>query len=172
MSSPAGHAIFEAVRASLRLVNSSSGLFTIPQLLAIEGDLRETLAVISGKVQAEQSGMSTRGLVKCLTTHSCFTGGGRTIIDCESSSDEEKEDQKEDIRAASGDFPDPALVRRRSLTGITGSDGGSEPPRALGFLLSNVPVQALIFSPISPDPRPLCDNSTQDRQATRLLVCR
>ena len=169
--SPTGCAIFEAVRVSLRSASSSSGLFTISQLLAMEDDLHKALAVIGSKIQAEQSGMSTERVLGRPATYSCFTGGRMVVIDCESSSDDGKEDEKEDTSTTGGNSPNPARLHRRSFAGITGSESGNEPSRTLGNFLPNALVQALIFSPISPDPWPLCDDPTQDGRVTRLLVC-
>jgi len=80
-------AILRDVRASLRLVKSSSGLFTISQLLAVNYELRKTLAVIGGQIQAAQS------------------DGRRVVLDTsdwESASDEEKDGKKEETGAAGG----------------------------------------------------------------------
>jgi hypothetical protein len=49
-------AITTAARASLRLVNSSSGLLSLSQLFTVESELRSTLAVVHGQIQAMLSG--------------------------------------------------------------------------------------------------------------------
>jgi len=104
--SPSALAIFKAVRASLRLASSSSELLTIAQLLALKGDLRETLAIISGQIQTEESGTFTKKVVNRLEAHLCFTDDHKVIIDLsdwESTSDEE--DEIEDASAVDGKRP-------------------------------------------------------------------
>ena len=59
-SSPTGHAIFQAVRASLRLASSSLELLAISDLIALKKDLQATLAVIKGQIQSEDFGTSPR----------------------------------------------------------------------------------------------------------------
>jgi len=56
--SPAGLIILKAVRASLRLVNSSTELFTMSQMLALKFDIDTTLAVVNGQIQAEKPSAS------------------------------------------------------------------------------------------------------------------
>ena len=103
--SPTGNAIFETVRASLKLASSSSELFTINHLRALKDDLQVTLAVIRGQIQSEEIGTFAVDILNCLMTHSCFTDNIRVIIDLsdwESGSDDEKELEKE---RAAGTYP-------------------------------------------------------------------
>ena len=53
---PTSRAILNAVRASLRLMNSSSELLTVSQLLAIRRELEVASAVVTGQLQALQFG--------------------------------------------------------------------------------------------------------------------
>ena len=65
MTSPANtstsHAIVRAVRASLRLTGSSLELLTLSQLFAVKSDLRQTLAIVNGQIQAIQSSAVSTG---------------------------------------------------------------------------------------------------------------
>lgn len=65
----ASRAILKAVRASLGLVNSSSESFTFSQLLALRSVLRDTLTVVNGKIQVEESGSSAANLLLNFTTN-------------------------------------------------------------------------------------------------------
>jgi len=55
-----GRAIARALRASLRLVNTSSELLTLSQLYAVKSDLHETLGIVKGHIRAAESGMKIR----------------------------------------------------------------------------------------------------------------
>jgi hypothetical protein len=55
-SRPTAHTIFLATRASLRLVSSSTRLLSLSQLLAVESELRSTLADVRSQVQTLLSG--------------------------------------------------------------------------------------------------------------------
>lgn len=109
-SSPTGLAILKAVRASLRLVSSSSELLTISQLLAVKHELCETFTVINAQIQVEQSGTFSKNIphrLAALATHSCFKDDRKVVIDLtdwESSSDEGKEDENEDASAVGGKY--------------------------------------------------------------------
>lgn len=60
MSDPStGQAIVEAVRASLKLVSSSSELLDTSQLSAVKSDLRETLSIINGQIHLIRTGTFT-----------------------------------------------------------------------------------------------------------------
>ena len=68
-SSLTGLAIYNAVRASLRLVSCSTELLTIGQLVALKDHLREASAIVGAQIQSENLGGSSRKLSRCLTTH-------------------------------------------------------------------------------------------------------
>lgn len=61
-SSPTARAITRTAQASLRLVSSSTGLLSISQLLAMEIELRGTLAIVNGQIQAELSGTFAKAI--------------------------------------------------------------------------------------------------------------
>jgi len=170
--SPTSLAIFKAVRASLRLASSSSELLTIAQLLALKGDLRETLAIISGQIRTEESGTFAKNVVKCLETHSCFTDDHKVIIDLsdwESTSDEEEEDGIEDASGADGKCPIlPNLVAAHSR----GSQVMGAEMRLLVCWFSKCVGTGTDHSPISPNTRPLSDKPTRDGRITGVLVHR
>jgi len=86
-----GRAIVNAIRASLRLVSSSSELLTISQLLAVKSDLRETLAIVNGQIGAMQSGTFPRNVLECLATYRNFTDDHKLIINMSDWEDEEEE---------------------------------------------------------------------------------
>ena len=101
-------AIFKTVDASLKLASSSSELLTISQLLAIKDNLQATLAVISGQIQTENSGMFAENILNVWQPIRVSTGDYRVVIDMsdwESASDEEKEDRKEGASTAGGKYP-------------------------------------------------------------------
>lgn len=70
---PTAHEITNATRASLRLVNSITGLLTLSQLLAMESELRITLAFVQSGIQAQLSGAFSENIPRPLADHSCFT---------------------------------------------------------------------------------------------------
>ena len=91
---------FEAVRTSTILARTSLQFLTLAQLLMLKDDLHKTLAVVDGQIRAdlEAPGMFAKNLFERLTTHSCFTGDRRVIIDSsdwEGTSDEEEEEEIE-----------------------------------------------------------------------------
>jgi hypothetical protein len=92
MSDPTGLAIVKAARASLRLVSCSSDQLTLSQLLAMESELRNTLAIVKGHIHAEFTGTSSKNVLKAYATHSYFTDDSRVLIDLTdwASSDEEE----------------------------------------------------------------------------------
>jgi len=97
-SYPVGRAVFKAVRASLRLASSSSELLSLSQLLAIKDDLRETLAIINGQIEAEQSGGFAKNIPRYLATNSCFIDDRKVVIDMsdwESGSEDEASRNRE-----------------------------------------------------------------------------
>ena len=63
-STPTSHAIVKTVHASMRLVGGSSELLTVSQLLTVKSDLRKTLAIVNGQIQAAQSGTPVENLLK------------------------------------------------------------------------------------------------------------
>jgi hypothetical protein len=128
--SPTALAIFKAVRASLRLASSSSELLTIAQLLALKGDLRETLAIISSQIRTEESGTFANNFLKRLGNHSHFTDDHKVIIDL---SDWESASDEEEGASAMGGNTQFTQLRSRSLTAITGSEDGNTTSRALVF---------------------------------------
>ena len=54
--SAVGRAVLGTVHASLKLARNSSDLLTMSQLLAMEGNIYATLAVVSDQIQAKRSG--------------------------------------------------------------------------------------------------------------------
>ena len=109
--SPTGRAITKVVCASLRLVSSLSEQLTVSQLLSVKRDLRETLAIINGQIQATQSSMFANNVLKCLATHPDFTDDNKLVIDMsdwEDTPDEEGpsgEDKIEDGNTAGSRCP-------------------------------------------------------------------
>lgn len=100
-SSPTARAITRSAQASLRLVSSSTGLLSLSQLLAMEFELRGTLAIVSGQIQAELSGVFPKNVPRHLETHSYFTDDHRVVIDLsdwDSTFDDEQETGPEDGR--------------------------------------------------------------------------
>ena len=63
-------AITVAVRASLGLVNSSAELLSISQLLALESELRTTLAIVKCQIQADFIGTFFENIPNCLANDS------------------------------------------------------------------------------------------------------
>lgn len=56
-SSLTSRAITAAACSSLKLTSSSTGLLSLPQLIAIESELCTTLNIIRSQIRAELSGM-------------------------------------------------------------------------------------------------------------------
>jgi hypothetical protein len=107
-SSPVDRAIINAVRALLKLASRSLGRFTISQLHALSSDLRRTMAVVNGQIQAEESSAFAKNVLKRLVTHSCFTDGGRVLLDMsdwDDESDEEKEAEEKGTDGMGGKYP-------------------------------------------------------------------
>lgn len=105
--SPTARAIARTANASLRLVSSSTALLSLSQLLAMESELRGTLAIVNGQIQAELSGTFPINIPGRLTTHSRFTDDHRVVIDLsdwDSASDGEKEDEREEANVAGGEL--------------------------------------------------------------------
>lgn len=159
-TSPTGHAIYAVVRASLRLVSSSSELLTAPELVALEEDIYATLAVIRGQIQSEETGPFTQIVFKCLATHSSFTGDGRARVDMTawSDSDEEKEVEKEvgmvGTSTAGAGGTHPILSTSWQLT--HGDHRWCRWKRASYVgRFPGVSGQVLILPPISPNPHSL-----------------
>lgn len=70
---PTAHAMTNATHTLLRLVNSSTGLLTLSQLLTMESELRITLAFVQGAIQTQLSGVFSKIILRPLADHSCFT---------------------------------------------------------------------------------------------------
>ena len=140
---------------------------------ALSSDLRRTMAVVNGQIQAEESSAFAKNVLKRLVTHSCFTDGGRVLLDMsdwDDESDEEKEAEEKGTDRMGGKYPLlPDFVVACSW--------GSQVARAENRLPVCWQLHGVIGldtdpSPVSHDPRPLPDGHTRDRQATRLLVRR
>ena len=96
-SSPTSHVIYTVVCASLRLVSTSSELFTAGDLDTLKDNLQATLAVICGQIQSEETSRFTQHFFKCHATQASFAGDRRVLVDMldwEDASDEEKEAKK------------------------------------------------------------------------------
>ena len=100
-SIPTGHVITWAVRASLKLVGSSFELLTESQLIAIQSDLRRTLAVIEDQILTMESGNFATSILGTLAANSHFTANPKVVIDLSDWEDELDEDTNGD-----GDGPD------------------------------------------------------------------
>ena len=122
--SAAGRAILGTVHASLKLARNSSELLTISQLLAMEGNICATLAVVSDQIQVKRSSTFAKSSSWCTATDSHFTGG-LDASDWDNASDEEKED----AGGASSNPPDVSRTSRRSRAEFAGSEGGNGPRR-------------------------------------------
>jgi hypothetical protein len=102
---PTGCKIFRVILVSLKVMKDLPGQLTVPQLFALEADLRGTLAVVCGEIHARQSdsGSFAWSFLPPFAAHLCFTCDYRVIInmsDYKDSSDEEKEG-REDARVGS-----------------------------------------------------------------------
>ena len=69
-STPTSCAIVKTVHASMRLVGGSSELLTVSQILAVKSDLRKTLAIVNGQIQAAQSSTPIENLLKAFANDS------------------------------------------------------------------------------------------------------
>ena len=111
MSNPpnisAGRAIVRAVRASLKVVDSSLELLTTSQLSAIQSDLRRTLTTVSGQILLAESGKLTTDTLEALAADSCFAGGEQVVIDLSDWEDEPDRD-----RNGNGDAPNRKCPNR------------------------------------------------------------
>jgi len=93
---PTGRAIARAVRASLNLVGNSLELLTESQLVAIQSDLRQTLAIVDSKVPPVQPGKFAMDILATLAADSQFTDGQRVVLDLSDWEDESDGDRNSD----------------------------------------------------------------------------
>jgi hypothetical protein len=106
-SSPTARAIARTANASLKLVSSSTALLSLSQLLAMQSELRGTLATVNGQIQAELSGTSSMNIPRRLSTHPRFIDDHKVVIDLsdwDSVSDGEKEDEPKETNVAGGEL--------------------------------------------------------------------
>jgi len=78
---PTGRAIARAVRASLKLVGGSLELLTESQLIAIQSNLRQTLAIVDNEISSTQISKFAANTLESLAADSRFTDGQRVVID-------------------------------------------------------------------------------------------
>lgn len=76
-SRPLADAVTSATRASLRLVNSSTELLSISQLLAMDSELRTTLAAVHVQIRAKLSGAFSSEHFTRLETHISYRSSYR-----------------------------------------------------------------------------------------------
>ena len=93
---PTGHAITWAVRALLKLMGSSFELLTESQLIVIQSDLCQTLAVVEDQILMMQSGKFATGVLGTLTANSYFIAKSKVVIDLSDWEDESDEDTNGD----------------------------------------------------------------------------
>ena len=151
---PAGCAVFRAVRALLKLMNSSSELLSLFQLLAMRNDLCETLAIINSKIEAEQSGMFDKNTPKSVATNQCFTDDRRVVIDMsdwESGSEEGGENENQGITA---DHEWSILLSFNASLSQDSQVARIEPGLVHWGIFSNLLVPLLNFPQLVPIPDP------------------
>jgi len=104
---PTGRAIVRAVRASLRLTGSSLELLTVSQLFAVKSELRQTLAIVNGQIQATHpsSTASSGGDLEYFTTDSCFTDDQQLVIDLSDWDSASEENGERDGNVPGGKYP-------------------------------------------------------------------
>lgn len=78
---PTGRAILRAVRASMKLVDSSLELLTESQLIAMRSDLHRTLAIVNGRLSPAHPSKFAINVLKSLVADSYSTANQKVVID-------------------------------------------------------------------------------------------
>lgn len=91
------------------MVNSSTDLFSLSELLVLKSELKCTLALVEGQTQVQLSGVFFPNIPRSIMTHLSLTERSTIdLTDWDSSSDEEREDGENDTdmsNAAVGKHP-------------------------------------------------------------------
>jgi hypothetical protein len=152
LDSPTGLAIVRALRASLRLVSSSSELLTISQLLAAKHDLCEMLAIVNGQIRTINSGSLVGKIREYPVPNTRFKGDKKVIIDLDDWEDTLDEGGKNNDEIPKCGYFNSLRPPFTHLTGVlaTGQEKG---PHELGILTQDAGT-GTNFSVPAPSPSP------------------
>ena len=147
-----GRTVFRTVRASLGLVDSSSELFTVSQLLVVKNELEKALATINLQLKEELAGLFIENILWCFVTDPylqevrtqlshCLTGGRRRMKTMSLAN------TYQTVSISPIPTPDVCLSRTAA------TEQQREDPRVLGFL-SGTSLMGTDCSPSAADPYP------------------